>query len=394
MQGYIEATIAEAMKKQEEARLAEENGAIPLPDPPISANSYSSEDYEDEDEETDYFKLKKQKEFYPRKGDVQRLKTNNFDEEVFEGDQEFTIIVFYAKFCKQCKHHAPSIRAAGRRYKEDPKVKIVAVNQEGNFDLSARFDLEPAQETIMFAKGKPETDGDLKTYEGEVSFAGLLQFIGSRGEEMIKVEKYVPTLYNNYGAGATVNQNLTWATFNETVFNPNKNVMVQFYAGWSEFCQIDARNYTVLAARMKRDHPDSVVIAAIDVDKHSDLADRFDITSLPAYWFANKTVTEDTQLLKYTGDHTGALVLEELYPFILSQGKTIPPGMQDEKPQYPRPWAEIKADLDKQKKEAAEKDAAEKKKHEEEAKKRKEKLAAKKAAMKAKKEAKKNKEEL
>ena len=69
----------------------------------------------------------------------------------------------------------------------------------------------------------------------------LPRLVGSRGEEMIKVEKYVPTLYNNYGAGATVNQNLTWATFNETVFNPNKNVMVQFYAGWSEFCQIDAR---------------------------------------------------------------------------------------------------------------------------------------------------------
>merc|ERR1712159_67424 len=41
MQGYIEATIAEAMKKQEEARIAEENGAIPPPDPPITANSYS-----------------------------------------------------------------------------------------------------------------------------------------------------------------------------------------------------------------------------------------------------------------------------------------------------------------------------------------------------------------
>jgi len=393
MQGYIEATIAEALKKQEDERLAEESGEIPQPDPPVNANTYNNDDYGEDDEETDYFKLKKQKEFYPRKGDVQRLKTHNFDEEIFEGDQEFTMVVFYTKFCKQCKHHAPSIRAAGRRYKEDSKVQIFAVNQEGNYDLSARFDLEPAQETIFFAKGKPQTDGDLKQYEGEVSFAGLLQFIGSRGEEMMKVEKHVPTLYKDYGAAATVNQGLNWSNFNESVFDPKKNVMLQFYAGWSEFCQIDARNYTVLAARMNRDHPDSVMVAAIDVDKHSDLADRFDISSLPAYWFASKSVTEDTQLLKYTGDHNGALVLEELYPFMLSEGKTLPWGMQDEKPQHPRPWAEIKADLEKAKKDAEDKDVAEKKKYEEEAKVRKEKLAAKKAAMKAKKD-KKSKEEL
>jgi len=333
------------------------------------------------------------KEFYPRKGDVERLNNENFDEKVFAGEQEMTIIVFYAKFCKQCKFHAPSLRAAGRRYKNDPKVKVFAVNQEGNYELSARFDLEPAQETIMYSIGKPQTDGDLKLYDGDVSFAAMLQFIGSQGKEKMKTEKYVPTLYKDYGPSKWVRRDLTWDNFNETVFDSTKNVLLQFYAGWSEFCQIDAKNYTVLAARMRKEHPD-VVIAAIDVDKHEDLADRFDITGLPAYWFANKTVTKDTQLLKYTGDHSGSLVMEELFPFINSQGQIIPDGMKYDKPIHPEPWEVISAKLEKQKKENQELAEKTKKKQEEDAVAMRAKLEAKKKAMQDKKNKKKKNDEL
>jgi len=339
-------------------------------------------------EETDYFKLKKLKEFYPRKGDVLRLTNKNFDEEIFDSNYEFGIVVFYAKFCKTCKYHAPSVRAAGRRYKEDPRILVAAVNQETNIELSARFDLEPAQETIYYFKKGPKTDGDLKVYEGEVSFAGFLQFIGSQGAEIMKTEKYVPTLYKSYGPSKHIKQDLTWDTFNQTVFDSNKQVLVQFYAGWSEFCQIDAKNYTVLAARMRRDHPKDVLIAAIDVDKHVQLADRFDITQLPAYWFASKETTEDTQLLKYTGNHHGSLVLEELYPFMLSSGKTLPDGMKNEKPIHPPAWEITKAKFEKEKKETAEKDEKDKVKQAAEAKKRKEARETKKKEMAEKKAAK------
>ena len=252
--------------------------------------------------------------------------------------------------------------------------------------------MEPAHETVLFAHKYPQTDGDLKEYEGEVSFASLLQFIGSRGKDMIKIKKYVPTLYKDYGPGKWVNQKLTWDTFNDTVFDPTKNVLIQFYAGWSEFCQIDSRNYTVLAARMRVEHPD-VVIAAIDVDVHSDLADRFDITGLPAYWFANKTVTKDTQLLKYTGDHGGAIVIEEAFPFILSQGQTIPDGMKYDKPIHPEPWETIKAKLDKEKEKNNELNEKQKKKQDDAAVVMRAKLEAKKKAMQDKKKKKEEKKD-
>jgi len=391
MDAYIQSTIQAAMKKAEKERAMEEDDDyIPQPDPPAGMNTFteSSLDEDDDEEETDYFKLRKIKEFYPRKGDVVRLTNKNFDDEIFDSNYDFGIVVFYAKFCKMCKHHAPSIRAAGRRYKEDPRVLVAAVNQENNIDLSARFDLEPAQETVYYFKKGAQTDGDLKEYNGEISFAALLQFIGSEGAEMMEQEKYVPTLYKDSGPSKHVRQDLNVSNFNETVFNPKKHVMLQFYAGWSEFCQIDAKNFTVLAARMRRDHPDEVTIAAIDVDKQVDLADRFDISQLPAYWFASKDVTEDTQLLKYTGNHQGAITMEELYPFILSGGKTIPDGMKDEKPIHPPPWHITQAKMQKEKAEAKEKDEKEKVKQEAEAKKRKEARVVKKKEMAEKKAAK------
>ena len=84
----------------------------------------------------------------------------------------------------------------------------------------------------------------------------------------------------------------------------------------------------------------------------------------------------------------GSLVMEELYPFLLSGGKTLPDGMKDEKPIHPAPWEVTKAKIEKEKADAKEKDEKEKIKHEAEAKKRKEARQAKKKEMAEKKAAK------
>lgn len=356
-----------------------------VPDPPISANSYS--DDWDDDDEPDYLAIRNQKDFYPKKGDAKRVSSKTFDEEVFNGDQEFTLINFYSKWCKKCGMQAASFRAAAKRYKNDPKVKLLVVNQEGNYDLSARFDTDPSEPVMFWAHKNPQIDGDLKHYEGEVSFAGLLQFIGSRGKDMIKIEKYVRKLYPEDGHVRHVDED----DFNTTVYNPKKNVMVAFYADWSEFCQIDAGNYTVLAGRMKLSNPDDVEVVAVNCDKEEDLCDRFDVQGLPAYWFFNKTSTVDTQAVKYTGDHNGALVIEELYPFMNSEGKKIPYGMEHDYPIHPQPWPLIEKAIKERDHKEKEKDEVEKKEQEERAVERRAKHAEKKKALEDKKEAKEKK---
>jgi len=362
-------------------------GAIPIPDPPATYNSF--DDWDDDDEEPDYLAMRKQKDFYPKKGDTVRLTVNNFDEEVFNGEHEFAMINFYSKWCKKCSLQAASYRAAAKRYRDDPKVKVFVVNQEGNYDLSARFDTDPAEPTIMFAHKNPQIDGDLKHYEGELSFAGLLQFIGSRGEEMIKLEKFERPLYPD--GETAVNTGLNWDNFNETVFDAKKNVLIQFYAGWSEFCQVDAHNYTVLAARMAMSNPTDALVVAINVDNHERLADRYDIQGLPAYWLVNKTATQDTELVKFTGDHNGAIVIHEMEEFMTSNGMKPPPGMKDEWPQHPKPWEEIQKAMQERAQKEQEKEDKQRAEQEKGASERKEKFAEKKKKLQDKKQ---KKEEL
>jgi len=382
LEDTVSAAVDNAMKNMEHGAGGAQ-GSIPVPDPP-AASMWSNDDWDDDDEEIDYLAIRKQKEFYPKKGDAQRLTVETFDEEVFNGEQEFTLVNFYSKWCKKCALQAASYRAAAKRYRDDPTVKVFVVNQEGNYDLSARFDTDPAEPSIFYAHKNPQIDGDMKPYEGEVSFAGLLQFIGSRGKEMIEIEKFERPLYPE--DETQVNTKVDWDNFNQTVFDKTKNVMIQFYAAWSEFCQVDSGNYTVLAHRMKLSNPNDAIVMAINVDKHEKLADRFDVQGLPAYWFANKTATKDTDLVKYTGDHNGAMVIEELIPFMNSGGMKIPPGMQGEWPQHPKPWEEIQKDMRERDQKQAEKDKKEKAEQEKDATERREKFAEKKKKLQDKKQ--------
>jgi hypothetical protein len=361
---------------------------IPMPDPPAGMSTTYDDDLDDDDDSSDYLRMKDQKEIYEKGGGVQRLTTENFDEEIFNGKQEFTMIVFYSRWCRECQLNGASMRAVGARYRDDPKIKIYAVNQEGNYDLSARFDTDPGESVFFFAKKNPQVDQDIKIYEGEVSFASMMQFIESRGTDMVKAPEHIRELYqpdeNNYHA---VYQGLNWTNFNDTVYDKTKNVMIQFYAGWSEFCQNDANNYTVLAAQLRLSNPKDTLIAAVDTDKHSRLADRFDVQSLPVYWFAAKNATEDGHLIKYTGDHNGAIVIEEGIPFVTSGGTKPPPGMLDEKfPQHPKPWEQTEREMKAREKADKEKLAKERKEQEKAAAERKEKIAKKKKALQEKKD--------
>merc|ERR1719453_1170865 len=190
--------MAEGIADQISAATSGAGGNVPVPDPPteqMHSQYGSDDDFDDDDSEPDFLNMKAQKEIYEKGGDVQRVNVDDFDDEVFNGDQEFTIVIFYTKWCKECQLHGASMRAVGRKYRDDPKVKIVAVNQEGNYDLSARFDTDPGDAAIYFAKKNPQVDNDLKYYEGEVMFASMLQFIESRGTDMVKVEKHVQDLY-------------------------------------------------------------------------------------------------------------------------------------------------------------------------------------------------------
>jgi protein disulfide-isomerase A6 len=201
--------------------------------------------------------------------DVVALTEADFEKEV--GQDRGALVEFYAPWCGHCKKLAPEYEKLGASFKKAKSVLIAKVDCDEHKSICSKYGVSGYPTIQWFPKGSLEP----KKYEGQRSVEALAEFVNSEAGTNVKIAA-VPS-------SVVV---LTPETFDSIVLDETKDVLVEFYAPWCGHCKHLAPVYEKLASVFKQD--EGVVIANLDADKHTDLAEKYGVSGFPTLKFFPK----------------------------------------------------------------------------------------------------------
>ncbi|XP_066366580.1 protein disulfide isomerase-like 2-1 [Miscanthus floridulus] len=201
--------------------------------------------------------------------EVVALTEADFEKEV--GQDRGALVEFYAPWCGHCKKLAPEYEKLGASFKKAKSVLIAKVDCDEHKSLCSKYGVSGYPTIQWFPKGSLEP----KNYEGERSVEALAEFVNSEAGTNVKIAAIPSSVVV-----------LTPETFDSIVLDETKDVLVEFYAPWCGHCKHLAPVYEKLASVFKQD--DGVVIANLDADKHTDLAEKYGVSGFPTLKFFPK----------------------------------------------------------------------------------------------------------
>ncbi|KAF0976933.1 hypothetical protein FDP41_004228 [Naegleria fowleri] len=197
------------------------------------------------------------------------LSSSNVDS-VLDGSKS-VLVEFYAPWCGHCKNLAPEMAKLGQAMiKAKPAVVSVAkVNCDVERDICSKYGVQGYPTLKFFPRGiKEPTD-----YNSGRSVEALVDFINSKE----------PSARLRVSKEPTFAEELTPSNFDSIVFNPEKNVLVKFYAPWCGHCKKMAPDYEKVAKAFANER--NVVVAKVDSDKYRDLASKYGVQGYPTLKF-------------------------------------------------------------------------------------------------------------
>jgi protein disulfide-isomerase A1 len=108
---------------------------------------------------------------YPTESGVVVLDPDNFEQ--FIGEQDYTIVEFYAPWCGHCKSLEPEWAAAAKKVsKLKPKVLLAKVDADSHKSLAEKYGVSGYPTIKIFKKGSKEQD-----YDGPREAKGIVSFV-------------------------------------------------------------------------------------------------------------------------------------------------------------------------------------------------------------------------
>jgi len=211
--------------------------------------------------------------FYLIAGDaVKDLDASNFDT-VVDGSKN-VFVEFFAPWCGHCKHLAPEYEQAGLAFANSKETIIAKVDADKHKDLASRFGVRGYPTLKFFPKGTP-SNKEPEDYSGGRTADDIINFINGKTGSNARQAKPA--------SAVTI---LTDENFEKIVNDPNKNVLVEFYAPWCGHCKHLAPEYEKVAATFKNE-PECIV-ANIDADNYKDISQKHGVSGYPTIKFFPK----------------------------------------------------------------------------------------------------------
>jgi len=202
--------------------------------------------------------------------EVLALTESTFEKEV--GQDRGALVEFYAPWCGHCKKLAPEYEQLAASFKKAKSVLIAKVDCDEHKSVCTKYGVSGYPTIQWFPKGSLEP----KKYEGQRTAEALAEYVNSEAATNVKIAA-VPS-------SVVV---LTEDTFQSVVLDETKDVLVEFYAPWCGHCKSLAPVYEKVASVFK--HDEGVVIANLDADKYTSLAEKYGVSGFPTLKFFPKS---------------------------------------------------------------------------------------------------------
>lgn len=229
---------------------------------------------------------------------VVELNSKNFNDVIGKGKP--ALVEFFAPWCGHCKNLAPIYEqlADGYAHAKD-KVLIVKVDADGEGKDIAKTHGVTGYPTLKWF-----TADDAKNptpYEGARELDALAKFVTEKSGVKSKIKAPPPP--------ATLQ--LDYRSFDEVVYDENKNVLVAFTAPWCGHCKNMKPQLEKVAENFKGES--NCIVANVDADAapNKGLATKFEVTGFPTIKFF-ASGSKDKEPVLYDGGRSEEAFTEYL----------------------------------------------------------------------------------
>mgnify|MGYP006136148529 FL=1 len=204
------------------------------------------------------------------------LSAVKLDEENFpllvNGDNS-AIVLFAAPWCYHSQKVYPEFAKLASTYSLKDGVLVAHVKADEEKSIMKKYEVNGFPAIKWFQGGQLVDTG--VSYTGGRTAEDMVEFVNSR----LGLDKKLKSPPEH-------TESLTPNSFDSFSLDPNRGVLVYFYAAWSDFSKEMLTNFEIAAYSYRSDK--SVVLAKMDVEKYPEFALKYSVTTYPTILYFSK----------------------------------------------------------------------------------------------------------